>query len=213
MNEAPLKPFIKQILKAVKKHVLQFISFFYAKQVHLRFESTTASRTELTLQPSAPVYSITYRSPDYQMTAEKLDSIVEMYKYTLTKYGHELLPELPPPQLFDERIDTLMLMMARQCPNLTSLTIREAISTSTLLLLAKTAINLCELNVRRRAVIAKMDWPENQGNEEFSDWLHISSRSHEVTEREISKLLGCRWTMLSDETFEKFRINLPGFSF
>jgi F-box protein 39 len=165
----------------------------------------------LTLQPSAPVYSVTYRSRDYQVTAEKLIPIVEKYKYTLTKYGHELMPEFPSPQSFDDRIDTLMLMMARQCPNLTSLTIREAISTSTLLLLAKTAINLCELNVRRRAVIESMDWPENQGNKEFYEWLHMSSRSHETTEREISKLLGCRWTMLSDESFELLRINLPGF--
>lgn len=165
----------------------------------------------MTLQPSAPVYSITFRSRDYQITAEKLIPTVEMYKYTLTKYGHEMLPEFSLPQSFDDRIDTLMLMMARQCPNLTSLTIREAISTSTLLLLAKTAINLCELNVRRRAVIASMDWPENQSNQEFYEWLHTSSRSHETTEREISKLLGCRWTMLSEECFEKLRINLPGF--
>lgn len=137
--------------------------------------------------------------------------IIDMYKYTLTKFGHELLPEFPSPQSFDDRIDTLILLMARQCPNLSSLTIRETVSTSTLLLLAKTAINLVELNVRRRGVIEKMDWPENQGNQEFYEWLHISSRSHEVTEKEISKLLGCRWTMFSDELFEKFRINLPGF--
>lgn len=146
------------------------------------------------------------------MTAEKLIPVVDMYKFTLTTFGHELLPEMPSSASFDDRIDTLLLLMARQCPNLTSLTIREAVSTSTLLLLAKTAINLCELNVRRRAVIAKMDWPENQGNQEFYEWLHTSSRSHEATEREISKLLECRWTMLSDETFESFRINLPGFS-
>lgn len=132
-----------------------------------------------------------------------------MYKYTLTTYGHELLPEFSTPTSFDDRIDSLLLLMARQCPNITSLTIRETISTSTLLLLAKTAINLCELNVRRCAVIPKMDWPENQSNQE---WLHMSSRSCEETEREISKLLGCRWTMLSGEAFQKLKIYLPGFS-
>lgn len=134
-----------------------------------------------------------------------------MYKYTITKFGHELLPEFTSPKSFDDRIDSLLLSMARQCPNLTSLTIRESISTSTLLLLAKTAINLCELNVRRCAVIPQMEWPENQSNKEFFEWLRMSSRSCEETEIEISKLLGCRWTMLSDEAFQKLKIYLPGF--
>lgn len=166
----------------------------------------------MTIQPFAPVSSITYRSPEAQINADKLIPIIDMYKYTLTTFGHELLPEFVSPEPFDDRIDSLLLLMARQCPNLRSLTIRESISTSTLLLLAKTAINLCELNVRRRAVIASMDWPENQSNKEFFEWLHMSSRSCEETEREISKLLGCRWSMLSDEAFQKLKIQLPGFS-
>jgi F-box protein 39 len=191
---------------------LEKIESFNSQQVHLRFESTSSARKNLTLQLSAPVYSVTFRSSETQITAERLLPIVDMYKYTLTTYGHELLPEFEIPKTFDERADSLLLLMARQCPNLTSLTIRESISTSTLLLLAKTAINLCELNVRRRAVIPKMDWPENQSNKEFFEWLHMSSRSCEETEREIPKLLRCRWTMLSDETFQKLKINLPSYS-
>jgi F-box protein 39 len=183
-------------------------------KVHLRAErlSSSAGVADLTLQPFAPVHSVIFRSPKAQISPTRLISIVDMYKYTLTTFGHEMLPDFESPKAFDERIDSLLLLMARQCPNLTNLTVREAVSTSTLLLLAKTAINLCVLNVRKRAVIHKMDWPKNQDwTEEFYQWLQISSRSCESTEREISQILRCRWTMLSDECFEKLEIHLPGF--
>ncbi|KAG5674163.1 hypothetical protein PVAND_004147 [Polypedilum vanderplanki] len=183
-------------------------------KVHLRIErlSLAAGTFDLTLQPFAPVYSVTFKSPKEQITAEKLITIVDMYKYTLSTFGHEMLPTFDSPKAFDERIDSLLILMARQCPNLTSLTIRESVSTSTLLLLAKTAINLNVLNVRKKCVIVKMDWPRNNDwSEEFFQWLQISSRSYESTEKEISQILCCRWTMLSDESFENLEINLPYF--
>lgn len=181
-------------------------------KVHLRLESSAAS-AELTLQPCAPVYSVTFRSTKNQITAEKLIRIIDMYKYTLTIFGHELLQDFPSPKDFDDRIDSLLLLMARQCPNLTSLTVREALSTSTLLLLTKTAINLCEFNVRKSSIIPKMDWPKNHDwTDDFYQWLQISSRTCDSTEKEISQILGCRWKMLCDESFEKMKIHLSGFS-
>jgi F-box protein 39 len=180
-------------------------------KVYLRVESS--SKSEMTLQPSAPVYAVTYHTPKSQISAAKLIEIVDRYKYTLSIFGHETLPDYDSPKAFDDRIDSLLMLMARQCPNLRSLTVRETVSTSTLLLLAKSATNLSELNVRKCAVIAKMDWPKNQEwSDEFYQWLQVSSRSHESTEKEISQILGCRWTMLCDESFQKLRIHLSGFS-
>ncbi|CRL05674.1 CLUMA_CG018707, isoform A [Clunio marinus] len=156
-------------------------------KVHLRVESTT--NADLTFQPNAPVYSVTYRTPRNQITSEKIIRIVDLYKYTLTTYGHELLPKYSCPKSFHNRIDSLLVLMARQCPDLTSLTIREKVSTSTLLLLAKTAINLRFFHVRLHGVIQKCDWPKNPDwSEEFYEWLRISSRTYESTEREISQI-------------------------
>lgn len=180
-------------------------------KVHLRLESTTGN--DITYQPNAPVYSVTYRSPKNQITSEKIIKLVDMYKYTLTTFGHELLPKFLCPKSFHSRIDSLLVLMARQCPNLTSLTIREKVSTSTLLLLAKSAINLRFFNVRKNAIVLKCDWPKNPDwTEEFFEWLKISSKSYETTETEISQILGYKWTMLSDKSFKKVSIHLSGFS-
>lgn len=180
-------------------------------KVHLRVESSTNG--DITFQPNAPVYSVTYKSPKNQITSSKIMTIVDSYKYTLTSFGHELLPKYTCPKSFHNRIDSLLVLMARQCPNLTSLTIREKISTATLLLLAKTAINLRFFNVRRHAVVQKCDWPKNpEWSEEFYEWLKISSRSYDSTEKEISQILGYRWTMLCDKSFKEIKIHLSGFS-
>jgi F-box protein 39 len=180
-------------------------------KVHLRVESS--SNGDITFQPNAPVYSVTYRTPKNRITSEKIIKIVDMYKYTLVSYGHELLPKYTCPKPFDNRIDSLLVLMARQCPNLTSLTIREKVSTSTLLLLAKSAINLRFFNVRRNAIVQKCDWPKNpEWTEEFFEWLKVSSRSYESTEKEISQILGYRWTMLCDKSFKEIKIHLSGFS-
>lgn len=180
-------------------------------KVHLRLESST--NADLTLQPNAPVYSVTYRCPKNRITSEKIIQIVDMYKFTLTTFGHELLPRYICPKPFYSRIDTFLLMMARQCSNLTSLTVREKVSTSTLLLIAKTAINLRFFYVRRNAIIQKCEWVKKPDwSEDFYDWLKISSRTYESTEKEISQILGYRWTMLCDKNFKKVKIHLSGFT-
>ena len=180
-------------------------------KVHLRIETT--SNNDITFQPNAPVHSVTYRTPKNQITSEKLIKIVDMYKYTLTSYGHELLPKYTCPKSFDNRIDSSLILMARQCPNLTSLTIREKVSTATLLLLAKTAINMRFFHVRRQAIVQKCDWPRNpEWSDDFYEWLKYTSRSYEATEKEISQILGYKWSMLKDQSFKKIRIHLSGFS-
>lgn len=181
-------------------------------KVHLRIE--TSSNNDITFQPSAPVCSVTYRTPKNQITSQKLIEIVDSYKYTLTTYGHELLPKYSCPKSFHNRIDSLLVLMARQCPNLTSLTVREKVSTATLLLLAKTAINLRFFHVRRQAIVQKCDWPRNpEWSDDFYEWLKKSARTYESTEREISQILGYKWTMLCDRNFKKIKIHLPRFSF
>lgn len=180
-------------------------------KVHLRVEST--GNTDITFQPGAPVYSVTYKSPKNRIKPDQIIHTIDMYKHTLTSFGHELLPKYICPRPFNSRIDSLLVLMARQCFNLTSITIREKVSTATLLLLAKTAINLRFFNVRRNAIIQKCDWPQNPDwSEDFYEWLKLSSRTYESTEREVSQILGYRWIMLCDKSFKKVRIHLSGFS-
>lgn len=184
-------------------------------KVHLRVESV--KKCDIILQPNAPVYSVTYRAPKSIITTDKIVSIVDMYKYTLTKFGHELLQETidsaNDANDFQNRVDHLLVLMARNCMNLTTLMIRESVSTCTLLMLAKAAVNLRVFYVRKSSIIIKCDWPRNQNwTEEFYGWLQMASKSLESTEKEISQMLGYNWTMLSDEIYQNVRISLPGFS-
>lgn len=132
-----------------------------------------------------------------------------MYKYTLSTYGHEILPRFTCSKSFHSRADSLLLLMVRQCPNLTNLIVREKVSTSTVILLAKTGQNLRTFYVRRNAVIIRCDWPWNpEWSEEFYRWLQATSRSYELTEIEVSKILGKPWSMLSDKQFHRATVNV-----
>lgn len=47
--------------------------------------------------------------------------MVDHYKNKLSVYGHETLPRFTSPKPFHNRIDSLMLLIARQCFNLHTL--------------------------------------------------------------------------------------------
>lgn len=85
-------------------------------RVHLRVENLTNG--EILLQPEAPVYSLTYQTPKTQITSEKILSFVDNYRYTLTVFGYELLPKFTSMKSFHSRVDSLLLLMVRSCPNL-----------------------------------------------------------------------------------------------
>ena len=87
--------------------------------------------------------------------------------------------------------------------------IREKVSTSTLLLIAKAGINLRYFYVRKNAVIIKCDWPRNPDwTTDFYDWLREVSKSYDTTETEISQIIGYKWKMLSDKQFKNMQINV-----
>lgn len=77
------------------------------------------------------------------------------------------------------------------------------------MLLAKTGRNLKKLIIRRNAVILRCDWPRSPDwDEEFYQWLQVSSRSYDATEREVSQLLGVEWHMLQDKQFKSLSVDL-----
>ncbi|XP_039436967.1 uncharacterized protein LOC120418586 [Culex pipiens pallens] len=173
-------------------------------RVHLRAESTSGA-AEILLQPEpAPVHSMIYQSPRTMITSDKLLAAVDVYKYTLAVYGHEMLPDFTSPVEFQDRVDSLLVLMARSCPELAVLMIRERISTATLLIIARTAQNLHHLYVRRSQLVEECDWPKNPDwTDEYYQWLRVSSASVEATEQEISQILEVEnWRALSDEHYK-----------
>ncbi|XP_058833552.1 uncharacterized protein LOC131691285 [Topomyia yanbarensis] len=171
-------------------------------RVHLRVESTSAG--EILLQPDAPVHSMIYQTAKTMIDTDKLLAAIDAYKATLSVYGYEMLPEFTRPPESQERVDNMLVLMARSCTELTVLMIRERISTVTVLLIARFAQNLRHLIVRRSQLVVDCDWPQNPDwSDEFYQWLLMASRSIESTEKEISQILNTDWKTLSDEHFAK----------
>lgn len=88
-------------------------------RVHLRLENLDDG--EVVLQPEAPVHSITYCAPQARIRPELVVRMVDHYRNTLAVYGHELLPRFSSPKPFHNRIDSLLLLMCRQCFNVDTL--------------------------------------------------------------------------------------------
>lgn len=89
--------------------------------------------------------------------------------------------------------------------------IRDKISTATILEIVSTAKGLRCLYVRRNVVLKRFDraWSEIlDKSSEYYQWLKINSRSYENTEREVSRILGYRWHMLSEKEFKAQIVNL-----
>ncbi|XP_035919184.1 uncharacterized protein LOC118517306 [Anopheles stephensi] len=173
-------------------------------RVHLRVESAT--NAVILLQPEAPVASMIYQTPKTMITSDQMVAAVDAYKYTLTVYGHEQLPvvESPPDGEFQERPDSLLVLLARSCPGLNALMVRECISTATILLIAKSAQNLRHLYINRAQVKLGCDWPRSpEWTDEFYHWLQTTSQTLESTEREVSRILDHPyWHLLTEEQFQ-----------
>lgn len=176
-------------------------------RVHLRTEGS--SKKELYWQVRAPVKSIVYDSPYSRISTTQMMQVVEYYKSDLEVFAYKRLPRFYMPNSFHDRVDSSLLLMARQCPYLHTLVVRERISTATVLLLAHTAKNLYNFYVRRNAVILRADWPPHPDwSPEFYEWVRQNARSYDAVEREVSQILGRRWQMLTDKQFKIIKLDL-----
>lgn len=89
--------------------------------------------------------------------------------------------------------------------------IRDKISTATLLEIASTAKHLRFLHVRRNVVLKKCDsdWLAiSDWSLKHTKWIKDNCHNYEKTEREVSKILGYRWHMLSEKEFASQKIDL-----
>lgn len=138
---------------------------------------------------------------------------------------------------FDNRIDSVAVLLARQAPNLSVLVscrpgkfnwnilqssilptlvsllhfqlLKDPVSTATLLLIAKAAVNLRRFYVLRDTVRCACDWPPNPDwTSSFYEWLCLSSATVESTEREISQILDCHWQLLDLDEYQKVVVNV-----
>lgn len=175
-----------------------------APYFEVSLEVTGRTEQEVIIQPEAPVARVFYCCYKSQVRSVEVNRVVDEYRHTLREYGHGLVSRKYRPRSFSKRADSSLVLLARECKKLETLVITERVSTATLLLIATEAKRLKTFVVRKNAVILRCDWTKESGwKQGFFQWLRAASASYEETEREISKLLGQRWNLLTDREFLK----------
>ena len=174
----------------------------------VRLQVSGLTRSRVLLQDKAPVWCIMHETPYARINTPEMYRIIDNYRNTLRVFGHLMLPRIHGARTFHCRADSGLVALARHCPHITKLYIRERISTATLLIIVTEGKSLKELYVRRNAVILKADWPKPIHWEQWRyEWLCKTARSYDRVEQAVSVMLKQNWSMLSDARFKQLRMD------
>lgn len=178
-----------------------------APWLRVYLEMTGNTKSQLLIQPRAPVFGIFLRSPHGALNHALLMTVVDNYAQTLRYFVQERLPRTHGPRGFEHRCDSALLFLVRRCSRLQTLVIRERISTATLLLLAYEGRGLSTLLVRQNALIKRCDWPQRgEFPVDFYKWLKESALDYQKCTDEICATLRRRWRPMSDRQFMRLNI-------
>ncbi|GFO36642.1 hypothetical protein PoB_006314700 [Plakobranchus ocellatus] len=174
-------------------------------RVYLEVAGNT--KTQLLIQPRAPVYGIFLRSPHGKLSHDLLMALVDNYAQTLRYFVQERLPRTHGPRGFEHRCDSALLFFVRRCPRLHTLVLRERISTATLLLLATDGRGLTTLLVRQNALLKRCDWPQRgEFPVDFYKRLKEAALDYQRCTDEMCSTLRRRWRPMSDRQFMQLKI-------
>ncbi|XP_054007229.1 uncharacterized protein LOC128891621 [Hylaeus anthracinus] len=158
-----------------------------------------------------PCHSIVVDNPNTQISSSTVHTHGTFFASTIRVYAFKGLTRYFLHRNFAQRLDEALVQFCKMCPNLHTLMIRDKVSTATILEIVSTAKALRCLHVRRNAVLKRCDrdWLKilNWSPEHYQ-WIKTSSRSYETTEKEVSRILGYRWHMLSEKEFKNQTLKL-----
>ncbi|XP_053595354.1 uncharacterized protein LOC103577916 [Microplitis demolitor] len=183
-------------------------------KVHFEVESNKPDvilPIEFPEHSSIPCHSIVIDNQTAQITASMMLAQAINFQKSLAIYAIKSIPKYYQHRSFSKRIDEVIVRLCRTCPNINTLMIRDKISTSTLLEIASTAKSLRYLYVRRQAVLKRCDktWSlVTEWTPDHENWIKSNCKSYDSTEKEISKILGYRWHMLTEKEFKEQTVNL-----
>lgn len=190
---------------------ISFHTWMQVKQLipklRVRLECRGITDSDVAFEDGAPVNAVVYRSPMFKVFPSSVIQVVDNYRYTLKVYAHLGLPRRHQPRSFQDRADTLLMLLVRECPYLETLVIRDRVSTATLIVIAsESPKTLTRLVVRRNAVIVRCDWPRSKDwTDDYYAHLRSASSSYDAVEAELKKRFGSSWKMLSDREFQRIR--------
>ncbi|XP_063981305.1 uncharacterized protein LOC135164664 isoform X1 [Diachasmimorpha longicaudata] len=183
-------------------------------QVHIEVESKKPDMIlplEFPEHSAIPCHSIIITNAVMQLPKETIMAHAVNFRSTLTTYAIKGLSKYYLSRKFADRMDTYLVQLCRTCPHISTLMIRDKISTATILGIVSEAKSLKYLYVRRNVVLKKFDkdWSiYGDWSKQHENWIKSNCHSYEDTEREVSRILGYRWHMLSEKEFINQTINL-----
>ncbi|ELT92154.1 hypothetical protein CAPTEDRAFT_215015 [Capitella teleta] len=134
------------------------------------------------------------------LTKGILDTISEHYHYTLEVFVYSKSYLVGSANLEDRRLPLALLDLACRCKKLHTLVYGFEISSTTALLLAHKR-KLRHFSILLEELSFEFDWcHQPDWKPEYVEWLRQSGRSILTLEEEISKLLGYKWRVASDQS-------------
>lgn len=179
-----------------------------APNLRVRLECRGITDSDVVFEDGAPVNAVIYRSPMFKVFPSSVIQVVDNYRHTLKVYAHIGLPRRHQPRSFQDRADTLLVLLVRECLHLETLVIRDRVSTATLLVIASDSPKtLTRLVVRKNAVIVRCDWPRSKDwTDDYYAHLRSASDSYDSVEAELKKRFSSSWKMLSDREFQRISL-------
>ncbi|XP_067940080.1 F-box/LRR-repeat protein 21-like isoform X2 [Watersipora subatra] len=172
--------------------------------VHLSARGATPM--DIMWQEGAPVRSVLYTTKFSQVHSLAIDTITVLYNTSLQVYGHLDLPRYHDSRSFTGRCDENLVNLIRTCSKIHTIIIRQKISTSTLIILAREGHALKHLFVRRNGIIKRCDWQRTLTWDDDYYWtMRRAAHSYQETFDEVSRCLGYAWQPLTDKQFKELR--------
>lgn len=166
---------------------------------------------------SMPLTSLVYRKNVWLRYPREISEFLTLYSNTLEEFVDYSLSELTYRQgheTFDARIDNWLIIIARNCQRLKWLTVKEPLSSSTILLVATLNRNIAHFLVRDDMIIYKNDVPDAVFPDETSKTIAgIQCETQAQLITNMSELLNLTWTPLPrsnyfailNEKYKKFK--------
>ncbi|XP_061176291.1 F-box/LRR-repeat protein 21-like [Saccostrea echinata] len=160
---------------------------------------------EVFLKPSMPLASLVYRKNVWIKYLESVCTLMTYHSGTLTTFVDFSLSHqpynYPVPHCYMDRVDRHIIRLARLCPRLQTLTIKETLSSAAILLMVYLNKNLTDFLVRRDMILYVNDLPEDLESDSVIKQFIADNYERDNFENAVSSLLGTEWHALEVSEF------------
>ncbi|XP_069142157.1 uncharacterized protein [Argopecten irradians] len=160
---------------------------------------------EVLLKSNMPLTSLVYRKNRLVKSWSELSRILSNYRETLDELVDFSLSDCvykhSDHMVYSERIDGHILDIVRWCPKLSTFTVKETVSSATILLIAFQKRDFPNLFIREDMIVYLNDLPDDVTDDLAAKDFVDSNWQKGIFSRAMSCLLGRDWRLLDKEEY------------